>query len=167
MERPAKRRAKNGEARAFIEHVIENTSISCVFWPFGTNGKGYPVFGTKGTPAQLVHRYICREVHGNPPTEKHEAAHSCGNGHLGCVNPRHLSWKTSAENMEDIVRHGRSSHHKLTRAMVSSIFTRAHGGESPAKLAREFGLNVHTVKHIKSGKRWGHVTNQLRLREAA
>jgi hypothetical protein len=51
-----------------------------------------------GQPREAAHRAMCRLIHGNPPTPKHQAAHSCGNGRRGCVHPGHLRWATDAEN---------------------------------------------------------------------
>jgi hypothetical protein len=53
-----------------------------------------------------AHRLMCQLAHGDPPTPDHIAAHSCGRGHEGCVNPNHLSWKTYSENELDKRVHG-------------------------------------------------------------
>jgi len=82
----------------------------CLIWPYAKTNKGYGVgYGrTKiNGRKQIVSRIICEAVRGAPPTPRHEAAHSCGNGHLGCCTKRHLFWKTPEENWEDRRRHGR------------------------------------------------------------
>lgn len=33
---------------------------------------------------------MCELVYGKPPMPKHQAAHNCGKGNLGCINPKHL-----------------------------------------------------------------------------
>jgi hypothetical protein len=82
-------------------------------------------------------------AHGEPPTARHEAAHSCGKGHLGCVHPGHLSWKTRNENRADMVRHGMLprgtivSTNKLTEDQVREIRSRM-GSETGMALAAEF-----------------------------
>lgn len=49
---------------------------------------------------------MCILAHGEPPSPEHVAAHSCGQGHEGCVNPGHLRWATVAENIADTLKHG-------------------------------------------------------------
>src|SRR5690349_16534473 len=72
----------------------------CLKWPFADDGKGYGVIKVDGRQ-QYAHRIMCTLVNGEPPTELHETAHSCGNGHLGCVHPGHVRWATRAENHAD------------------------------------------------------------------
>lgn len=85
------------------EHA-DHKGDDCLIWPFARNWNGYGHFGTTkgGRPKMFkAHREMCRLAHGEPPTPKHVAAHSCNNGHGGCVNPRHLLWKTPGENLLD------------------------------------------------------------------
>lgn len=76
----------------------------CLIWPFA-RGDGYGNIGYYGK-IYRSHRFMCKLAKGEPPTPKHQAAHSCGNGRNGCVNPRHLSWKTNGENQLDRRKHG-------------------------------------------------------------
>lgn len=76
----------------------------CLQWPFATAGHGYGQVKI-GKTHYGAHRIVCEWENGPPPTPEHEAAHSCGNGHKGCVNRRHLSWKTRKENAEDRTLH--------------------------------------------------------------
>jgi len=99
-------RAANGEARKFIdETVLSYEGDECLPWPFGKNGSGYGSFWHDGE-MQIVSRVVCEKANGPPPTHEHEAAHSCGKGHLACCTKGHLSWKTHAENMADLIIHG-------------------------------------------------------------
>lgn len=66
---------------------------------------------------------MCQKAHGDPPSPKHDAAHSCGRGHEGCVNPNHLSWKTKKQNQADRITHGTSHLHILTRDETTGRFT--------------------------------------------
>lgn len=91
--------------RYFDEVVIPYSGDDCLTWPYGKSD-GYGIMVVDGKCCK-VHRLACEEVSGSPPSPKHEAAHSCGNGHLGCVNPRHLRWRTHKENMREMVEHGR------------------------------------------------------------
>ena len=108
---PPARNAPRGAPRALIEAFtwIEShasfDSEKCLPWPFACRRRGYGAVAVEGKllPA---HRYICECVNGPPPTPKHVAAHSCGKGHEGCVNPRHLRWATYGENEADKIVHG-------------------------------------------------------------
>lgn len=96
-----------GEPERYLrEVVIPHRGKECLFWPYSRN-KGYGQINIGNKPRK-VHQIVCAAVHGPRLYRKLEAAHSCGNGHLGCVNPDHLSWKTHAGNMQDMVDHGRS-----------------------------------------------------------
>jgi hypothetical protein len=99
----------------------------------------------------------------DPPSSKYQAAHKCGNGHLGCVNPKHLSWKTRAENEADKIAHGtisrgeRNGHAKLVEASVIAIISRADRGETQQSLADSFGVHQSTISVIVHRKRWRYL----------
>lgn len=90
--------------RYFREVVMAYDGDECRAWPLAKDPQGYGRFGGKH-----VHRRVCEEANGPAPTPKHEAAHSCGGGHLACCTKRHLSWKTPKENQADRIIHGTSS----------------------------------------------------------
>ncbi len=85
-------------ARYFVEAVVPYDDDACLLWPFCYDQNGYARIKHKGR-ATNVHAAICEHRHGSPPTPKHVAAHSCGNGDFGCVNPNHVRWATRSENM--------------------------------------------------------------------
>ena len=80
---------KYPQAEAFIAKTIQNTSDDCVLWPFGRYKTGYARIYRRRR-SFLVSRIICEAKNGTPPTSKHECAHSCGNGNMGCIAPAHL-----------------------------------------------------------------------------
>lgn len=92
--------------RYFREVVMAYEGDECLAWPYGKNASGYGVW-TGATGSGIVSRQVCEEAHGPAPTPKHEAAHSCGKGHLACVTKGHLSWKTPKENGADKRLHRR------------------------------------------------------------
>lgn len=101
--------ARDGAPMRFIHEVaLQHTGEECLIWPFGRNGDGY---GSVQVDGKMVnaHRYLCQIAHGEPPTATHQAAHSCGKGHLGCVAKNHLRWATPAENQADRLIHGTRS----------------------------------------------------------
>lgn len=99
---PLKGRTADGEPKRYLhEVVLAYEGDECMPWPYGRYASGYGRI--RGS---IVSRLVCEAVNGPPPTPKHEAAHSCGKGHEGCVTKGHLSWKTHAENMADTIAHG-------------------------------------------------------------
>jgi len=145
----------------FIDVVLPYTEDDCLIWPFSRTSEGYARVWHEGRLVS-VHRLACERIHGPPPTDKHEAAHSCGNGHLGCVNPRHLSWKTRKENEADKILHGtiacgkRHGSSKLTADDVREI-QNLIGTMKQFDLAKIFGISQSTISDIKRGKLWRHL----------
>lgn len=147
-----------GKGYAFIVAHRDYTGDECLKWPLSCDDKGYGIIGHLGKRMRAS-RFMCIEVHGQPPSGLHYAAHSCGNGHLGCVNPRHLSWKTPTENQLDSVAHGTCSQpgrlrRKLTSEKVAEI--RALKGQATqARVAAQYGVVARTIGEIWSGRAWG------------
>jgi|GEM_PF-1937551 len=131
----------------------------CVSWPFAKTDEGYGIFQADKR-RHVASRYVCEVTYGLPPTPKHQAAHSCGNGHLGCVNPRHLRWATKAENADDKMDHGtllRGEQHgssKLSEADVREIIARRSTGEMCKLIAKDFGITRQHVSALFTGRRW-------------
>ena len=150
---------KHGLPSEFIENAFNSVSDECIVWPFGRTTAGYGNLTVAGKKA-YAHRVICERAYGPPPSLKHEAAHNCGNGHLGCINPRHIEWKTRRENAEDTIVHGtslrgtRRGNSKLDEGKVRRI--RALLGKIPqTKIASMFGIDQSHVSHIATGITWG------------
>lgn len=128
----------------------------CLIWPFSRNSEGYGLIWQSGTMRRVA-RIMCEHRHGPPPTPEHQAAHSCGNGHLGCVNQWHLDWKTPKENQADRLIHGthtrgeRSWSAKLTVADVIAI--RSMKG-TLGSIAAHFGVSSQIISAIQQRKRW-------------
>ena len=123
----------------------------CLMWPF-YRLRGYGSFGYLGKQ-YYAHRFMCELTHGAPPTPQHQAAHSCGNGHLGCVNPRHLSWKTKSQNQLDCREHGTQAKHyggnkgRLTREQAEEI-RQMKGEKTQVEIAEQYGVSESTVSDI-------------------
>lgn len=157
-------RAPNGTALRWIESVIaDEHGDECVTWPFNSKSYGYGVLTVNGANMG-AHRYVCMKVHGEPPTPAHQAAHSCGRGRHGCVNPRHLSWKTLAENhAEDAALRAAGIvppyKGKLHPSDIRAI--RELRGKEPLKVtAQRYNVHFTSVSRIQRGKRGGRVDNE-------
>jgi hypothetical protein len=149
--------APKGELpRFYREVVLQYEGDECLIWPYTRTKKGYAKLGRY----DYVCRMVCEERHGPPPTQKHQAAHSCGRGEDGCVTKRHLDWKTPSANQMDRVTHGTSNRGercgsaKLTAPQVREI--RELVGKIPHReIGAMYGIEAATVYSIMSGKSWG------------
>jgi hypothetical protein len=107
-----------------------------------------------------VHRLVCLQVHGDPPTSDHVAAHECGKGHLGCCNPSHIVWKTKEGNQADRLRHGtdqfgqKNALAKLTDDDVKKIRA-LRGSRSQKEIGKMFGIGQMQVSRIQRREQWG------------
>lgn len=147
------------KCRDFLLANASCNTKACLIWPFSRNPSGYAGFTVLGV-RHYAHRYMCELVNGPPPTPKHEAAHSCGQGHMGCVHPNHLSWKSVAENVQDSWDHTptpRNPHGprgRLTPEYVDQI-RQLKGTKTQAAIARQFGVSASTVRDIYLGRSHG------------
>lgn len=144
----------------WIELNSKHTGNDCVQWPFHISKDGYgrvhdPRNGNLSTAARIM----CGAAHGEPPTQKHHAAHSCGNGNKGCVNPNHLYWATCIENQNDRIKHGttnrgeRQGQSKLTTGDVLKI-RELLKTQSQASIAKLFKVDPSHISNIFRRKQW-------------
>jgi transcriptional regulator with XRE-family HTH domain len=151
--------SKKGEGKALKwlqAHVDYTHEDWCLIWPFARDKHGRGMLGVDGE-TRWAHRLMCKLAKGDPPTPEHTAAHSCGCGHDGCVNPRHLDWKTQAENLEDCREHGTLVRHhggnvrRLLPEQIKAIKD-ARGFQTQGQLAAKFGISEGTVSDIWHGR---------------
>lgn len=157
---PTKKLNRYGDAGKFLENVAFSfDGDDCLLWPFDRNPKGYGRHQSGGK-RRAAHRIVCAAVHGEAPSRRHVCAHSCGNGHLGCVNPRHLRWATQSENHADKLIHGTMARgEKNGNASMSEETARKAksmiGHMTQREIAVELGITRSAVRDIKIGKTWG------------
>lgn len=159
------------EVRAWVRSHIGHEGGDCLIWPFGRSGSGYGSHRAEVDGVRYVHAHsvMCAHRHGPRPAGT-EAAHSCGNGHLGCVNPQHLSWKTPAENQRDKVVHGthnRGSRHPLSKLTEDDVLRIRASTESHVALAKRFRVSAANILHIRHNDTWTHLPSASRLAENA
>ena len=149
-------KAPNGAARAKIEEFKAAQTDECLEWPYSKHNGGYGQTG-EGT----VHRIICKEVHGAPPTPGHYAAHRCGNA--PCCNPRHIYWATPRENQADRVVHGTSNRGRrnwqaqLDEAKVREIRKLVSAGGNHRVIAERYGVTRLVVTKVANRHTWAWV----------
>ncbi len=67
---------------------------------------------------------------------------------------RNLCWGTQAENLADARRNGRKMRSKLTEDEVRAVLKCLSSGELPTPIALRFGVDVSTIRRIRSGRNW-------------
>ena len=148
-----------GAAIAWLDELVERVGTDdCVFWQFKPrtrDGYGQVSFNGKVMGA---HRYVCIASHGEPPKGKNEAAHICGKGRQGCVNPRPLHWASRAENHAEGAKlrgSGVAPLYRTSKIPNHDIQTirSMRGNERIAVTAARYGVHESTISLIQSGKR--------------
>jgi hypothetical protein len=146
---PTKGNGKN--YRWLVEHVAYQGD-SCLPWPFCKDRRvGRGTLGHNGE-SWWAHRLMCVLAHGEPPTAKHQAAHNCGKGHYGCVNPRHLEWKTNSQNQLDRAKNGNSLRNSKGPGSVLSDEQKREivalkGEMAQTAIAAKFGVSLGCVQY--------------------
>lgn len=147
-----------GAGISFLRAHLSHMGGDCLIWPLSCDNHGYAVCGLNGK-RHKAHRLMCEMAHGPAPSPKHHAAHSCGRGQQGCVNPQHVRWATPKENMEDSVRlgavrkRGTRPFHKLTEEQVAEIL-KMKGLASYNTIGAMFGVKGKQIGKILRGEQW-------------
>lgn len=147
-----------GAPQAFLDDVVMSfEGTECLIWPFATT-KGYASHYSNGS-RQLVSRILCEKKFGPPPSDRHEAAHSCGKGNSGCVSMVHLRWASPVENSHDKLAHGTRlmaeahPNAKLSDDDVRQIRKLAKS-TSQKSIASRYGVSKVTISQIVNQKSW-------------
>jgi len=143
-------RVRLQDGYGFIVAHMSAATDECILWPGSIATSGYAQF-QYNHEHHSAHRFMCRLVHGEPPTSEHHASHSCGIRH--CINPRHLSWKTPAGNMADKHVHGTYRAKPIGIEKAREIRT-WQGKERADQTAARFGLTESNIRRIWDGEIW-------------
>ncbi len=142
---PSPHRGK-GRGLAWLKDHLNHDGEECLIFPWSRNHQGYGQIGYFGK-VRKAHHIMCLLAKGAPPTPRHHAAHSCLNGHLGCVHPKHLDWKTPTENRLE-ARPAPKRH----RLPVETVLFIKNSPKSYLEISAETGVYFGTVGKIKRGE---------------
>ena len=141
----------------------------CLIWPFFRDKNGRGVLGIDGK--HYAHNVMCELVNGPAPSSEHGSAHTCGNGHLGCLNPKHLDWKTQAENLEDCRAHGTQPKNRVgnkghfSPEEVAEI-RRMLKTHTQLAIAHRFAVTESTISDIARGRYYSRPSKIIYWTEA-
>ena len=158
-----------GEPLKWVERHKNYSGDQCLKWPYATGSNGYGHIKVNGKTMD-AHRFMCISAHGDPPSDRPVAAHFCGKGSFGCVNPNHLRWATAKENSADKKIHGTESQGernwrtKLTEVQVLEICAARDAGVANFVSAKKYNVSRTVVSHIVTGRSWSWLTGR-KLRE--
>lgn len=145
-----------GKAQLWVAWALEQETDSCILWPFPCKHR-YPTV-KRDWGNMVVSREICFLTHGEPPTETHQAAHSCHTP--SCCNKRHLRWATPLENSADRAKGPR--YHVGARVHTARLTEEAAreiiaSSEQASVLAKKFGVSHRCVRSVRLGVSWPHL----------
>lgn len=153
------KKTPNDEARRYYEDIVlAYRGTECLMWPYDVDRHGYARMMIQGRNKSVA-RLTCEHANGLPPTPNHDAAHSCGRGHMGCVATKHLRWATRKENVADTLEHGtrnrgsRNGRSKLIEAEIIEI-RRLQDQMTQQSLAGRFGVSRHHISNIVNRRSW-------------
>jgi len=154
---PTAPRLPRGETLRWLRERFEaDDTDDCIYLP-GRQWRRHVRYEGR---IRRVYGVVAEWAYGPCPPDM-ECCHSCGNGHLGCANRRHVRWATRMENANDRRVHGtipvgeRHGSAKLTEAAVRAI----RMDPRPTRdIAADYGVNPNTVRQIINRRFWKHVT---------
>jgi hypothetical protein len=152
VERHPANRGKGRGVRWIREH-LDHQGDSCLPWPFALDDKGYGQVGYNGK-VYKASRLMCIFKHGDPPSDAHHAAHSCGNGHLACTSPNHVFWRTPLENRLESNGHGTGKGPVPRRLTIDKVAEIRASSKSYAEMAADYGVHADTIGKIFRGETW-------------
>jgi hypothetical protein len=143
-------------------------SDGCWLWAASLDKRGYGQFaaGSRTTRDRRIakaHRLAWEYTFGPIPDGMH-VCHRCDVRH--CVNPAHLFLGTNSDNIADRVAKGRSPqgesrwNAKLTEGDVRECVRMFDSGAGDTEVARRFRVRRETVRQIRRGRTWRHVTGK-------
>jgi hypothetical protein len=140
-----------------LRALIADDTDDCIIWPLGLTSTGYGKVKYQGK-TRGAHNVALELTVGPKPDDKDCAAHYCRN--RACINPRHVRWATTLENVLDKERDGtvargdRTRRAVLTADIVRLIRSLSYTGSSPTQISRALGLDNGTVRDVIFRRTW-------------
>lgn len=149
--------SQQGEPKRWLENHVNYQGNDCLPWPFAKHSDGSAAIAS-GYSRQAA-RLMCFLAHGEKPNKNSQAAHLCGKGHHGCVNPNHLKWASPKENTNHKRGHGTMlAGEKHPNSVLTELKVRAarelYGKFSIIELADIFEVHYRTIDDAVNGKTW-------------
>ncbi len=157
-------------APRFWSKVLKRSANKCWTWNAYRAKNGYGNFGI-GRTVYLAHRvaYCIANRVAIEDISDWCVMHSCDN--RGCVNPRHLSLGTYADNNRDMHAKGRGTHTgarnpqrgeqrynaRFTEKQVLRVRKLYASGYTCAELTRMFGASGGWVHNVVNRRLWKHI----------
>lgn len=152
----------------FAKYVGEADENGCWPWTGAIASTGYGVLNVDGKIVG-AHRLAVYFMTGDPIPKGMQVMHTCDN--RKCVNHNHLKIGTARDNMKDMIAKGRDRHDgfigeahpgaKLSESDVKEILRLLSTGMSQREAAERFNVSKSTVKKIRAGESWAHVSESI------
>lgn len=152
--------------KTFDEKFWEKANIcesdECWEWTAARNKKGYGNFymsvGNSKSMHVLAHRVAYMLANDVQIPEGMLVCHTCDNP--PCVNPKHLFLGTDTDNMQDMMKKGRSAvqrgfkaHLKLDKEKITEIRKLRSDGVMVKDIASMFGIDLSWVSKIVNNRK--------------
>lgn len=146
------------DKRRFWSKVDKKGTDECWEWIAGRFSSGYGSFSLQGK--NYGSNRIAYFLEFRRFEERFFCLHSCDNP--PCCNPSHLFTGTSQDNMDDMVKKGRSFRSigelhggsKLKEKQALDIIFRRKHGDSLKSIACLYNVSVASVSSIATGRNW-------------
>lgn len=146
-------RPKPDTKKEFLKRV--SIGDDCWQWMGAGSQSGYGNLHTVDGN-RYAHR-ISYEIFKGPITDGLYVLHSCDN--RMCVNPKHLSLGTHADNQLDKLRRGRTPRNeahwncKIPKERIPEVFAMRKSGMSQTAIGKVFGVGQDQISRIVNRKR--------------
>lgn len=161
---PVGTRARGSIHERVHAHYERGKKDECWIWQgfITVYGYGQLAASGKGAGTVLAHRASWESHHGRAIPKGMVVMHTCDTP--ACVNPSHLRLGTQRDNMKDmhakgrhVVPHPRGAEHHDSRFTEADVRRIRASAASSADLAEVYGVNVSSIRRIRSRKTWKHL----------